>query len=150
MSTPAPLKFHATVEATGKTTTGIEVPAALLAELGAGGRPPVTARINDHTYRTTIGVMAGRHLLSVSADVRAAAGVRAGDRVDVELALDTGARTVELPADLAAALDDSQRRVFDGLSYSRKQRLVNPIEQAKTPETRQRRIAKAAAELAVP
>ncbi len=35
------------------------------------------------------------------------------------------------------------RRFFDGLSYSQKQRFVLPIEEAKSTETRQRRIAKA-------
>ena len=38
-------------------------------------------------------------------------------------------------------------RLFDGLSYSKKQRIVNPIEQAKSAETRQRRIANAIGEL---
>ncbi|MGW4246277.1 DUF1905 domain-containing protein [Nocardia sp. NPDC004722] len=141
------MKFHATIEATGKTTTGIEIPADLVTALGAGRRPPVAATINDHTYRTTIGVMGGRHLLSVSAAVRTAAGVAAGDRVEVDLVLDTAPRTVELPADLAAALDETARAAFDRLSPSRQQQLVTPIEQAKTPQTRQRRIDKAASEL---
>ena len=50
-----------------------------------------------------------------------------------------------MPPDLAEALerDVDAKRYFDGLSYSQKQRHVLPIEQAKTAETRQRRIAKA-------
>ena len=40
------------------------------------------------------------------------------------------------------------RQAFEALSYSGKQALVLPIEQAKTPETRQRRIDKALAALA--
>ncbi|MEK8227243.1 YdeI/OmpD-associated family protein [Oerskovia sp. M15] len=39
------------------------------------------------------------------------------------------------------------RTAFDALSYSRKRALVEPIGAAKTPETRQRRIEKAIAEL---
>jgi hypothetical protein len=141
------MKFEATVEATGKNTTGIEVPADVVTALGGGRRPPVAATINAHTYRTTLGVMGGRQLLSVSAEIRAAAGVRAGDRVEVELTLDDTPRTVELPADLAAVLDPALRQAFDALSYSRQQRLVQPIDQAKTAETRQRRIDKARDEL---
>ncbi|MCX4098072.1 DUF1905 domain-containing protein [Nocardia sp. alder85J] len=141
------MKFQATVEATGKNTTGIEVPAEVVTALGAGRRPPVAATINDHTYRTTLGVMGGRQLLSVSAEIRAAAGVSAGDRVEVELTLDDTPRTVDLPADLAAVLDPALRRTYDALSHSRKQRLVQPIEQAKTDATRQRRIDSAIAEL---
>jgi hypothetical protein len=141
------MKFRATVEATGKTTTGIEVPENVLAALAAGRRPPVAVTINDYTYRTTIGTMGGRQLLSVSAEVRATAGVGAGDHVEVELTLDTAPRAIELPTDLAAALDAPLRRSFDEMSYSRKQRLIAPIELAKTPETRQRRITKAIAEI---
>ncbi|WP_019928942.1 YdeI/OmpD-associated family protein [Nocardia sp. BMG111209] len=141
------MKFQATVEATGKNTTGIEVPADIVTALGAGRRPPVAVTINDHTYRTTLGVMGGRQLLSVSAEIRKAAGVSAGDRVEVELTLDDAPRTVELPADLAAVLDPALRQAYEALSHSRKQRLVQPIDQAKTAETRQRRIDKAVDEL---
>jgi uncharacterized protein YdeI (YjbR/CyaY-like superfamily) len=49
-----------------------------------------------------------------------------------------------VPDDLARALDadpDARRR-FDALSYSARQRHVLPIEQAKTAETRARRVAR--------
>jgi len=51
--------------------------------------------------------------------------------------------------DLAEALDRDMevRRHFDSLSYSKKQRLVLPIEEAKKAETRQRRLDKAVSEL---
>ena len=39
------------------------------------------------------------------------------------------------------------RRHFDSLSYSKKQRLVLPIEEAKKAQTRQRRLDKAVSEL---
>lgn len=136
------MKFNATLELTGKTTTGIEVPADLVAKLGAGKRPAVRVTINGYTYRNTLGVMGGRHLISVSADVRKAAGVAGGDKVAVELELDTSPRELAVPADLAEAMDPDTRRFFDGLSHSRKQRFVLPIEQARTAETRQRRIAR--------
>lgn len=65
------------------------------------------------------------------------------DEVDIEL--DTEPREVTLPPDFAEALDrDAEAgRFFDGLYYSKKQRFVLPIVQAKMDETRQRRIAKA-------
>ena len=51
--------------------------------------------------------------------------------------------------DLAEALDRDMevRRHFDSLSYSKKQRLVLLIEEAKKAETRQRRIDNAVSEL---
>jgi hypothetical protein len=73
------------------------------------------------------------------------AGVAAGDEIEVTLELDTEPREVALPEDFAQALDAAPeaRRFFDGLSNSQKQWFVQPIEGAKTPETRERRIGKA-------
>lgn len=143
------MKFHGKVELNGKTATGIEVPARVLTGLDAGKRPAVRATINGFTYRTSVGVMGGRSLLPVSAQIRAGAGVAAGDEVDVDLEVDTEPRTVSVPADLAVALDrePAARRAFDGLSYSHQLRYVQPIEDAKTAATRQRRIDKVLSEL---
>lgn len=81
--------------------------------------------------------------------MREKAGISAGDDVDVNVELDTEPREVAVPPDLAEALyrDADARSYFDGLSRSKKRWLVDPIEQAKTAETRQRRIDKALGEL---
>lgn len=143
------MQFRAIVQLAGKTATGIQVPEAVVAGLGSGKRPPVRVTINGYTYRSTVAPMGGRFMLPVSAEVRERAGVAAGDQVQVDLELDTAPREVAVPADLAAALDAeaAARRRFDGLSYSNQLRLVLSIEQAKTAETRQRRIAKAVSDL---
>lgn len=141
------MKFTATIEQAGKTATGFEVPQDVVTALGKGKRPPVRVTLNGYTYRTTVGVMAGRSMIPVSGEVRDAAGVAAGDELTVELTLDTEPRDLDMPPDLAAALDPDARAFFDTLSYSRKQRFVLPIQQARTPETRQRNLAKAIAAL---
>jgi uncharacterized protein YdeI (YjbR/CyaY-like superfamily) len=84
-------------------------------------------------------------MLPISADNRTGAGIAAGDEVDVDIELDTQPREVTVPPDLAAALDQDAeaKQHFESLSYSRKQWFVLPIEDAKTAETRQRRIDKA-------
>jgi len=121
-----------------------------VAALGQGKRPKVTVTINGYSYPSTVGVMGGVSLVPVSADVRAKAGVAAGDEVDVDLIPDTGPRAVVVPADLAAALASvpAARQAFGKLSYSGQQRYVLGIEQAKTAETRRRRVDKAVTELA--
>lgn len=121
-----------------------------MAALGQGKRPKVTVTINGYSYPSTVGVMGGVSLVPVSADVRAKAGVAAGDEVDVDLIPDTGPRAVVVPADLAAALASvpAARQAFGKLSYSGQQRYVLGIEQAKTAETRRRRVDKAVTELA--
>ncbi len=142
--------FQATIRLDGKTATGIEVPADVLAALGPGKRPKVRVTINGYTYPSTVGSMGGRSLIPVSADVRTKAGVAAGDSVAVDVVADSQPRTTEVPADLATALkrEPAARRAFELLSYSGQRRHLQAIDQAKTPETRQRRIDKTISELA--
>ena len=136
------MRFTATIELGGKTATGIEVPAEVVAKLGSSKKPAVRVTIGKHTYRSTVATMGGRFLLPVSAEVREQAGVAAGDTVQVDVELDTEAREVTVPPDFAEALgrDPDAQRFFEGLSYSNRRRLVLAIEGAKAAETRQRRI----------
>lgn len=145
----SPAAFRTVVELGGKTATGIRVPPEVVASLGASKRPAVRVAINGYTYRSTVAVMGGAFMLPVSAEVRQAAGVAAGDEVEVTLALDTEPREVAVPTDFAEALAaaPTAKAAFEALNYSNQRRLVMGIEDAKTSETRQRRIAKAIATL---
>jgi hypothetical protein len=138
------VRFRATIEQSGKTATGFRVPDDVVEGLGAGKRPAVRVTIGGHTYRSTVASMGGVFMVGVSAENRASAGVAGGDEVDVDIELDTAPREVTVPPDLAKALegDAAAKRTFDGLSYSNKHWHVRSIEGAKSPETRQRRIAK--------
>ena len=142
------MRFRTKILPAGKTAAGIEVPAKVVAALGSSKRPPVRATINGYTYRSTVAVMGGKFMLGVSNEVRSSAGVAAGDTVDIDLELDTEAREVELPPDFAAALarDAKAKRFFEGLSYSKKLRLVIPID-IKAVEVRKQRIAKTVEQL---
>lgn len=139
------MRFRTTILLAGKTATGIQVPTDVVAALGPSKRPPVRVTINGYTYRSTVAVMAGAFMLPVSAEIRGNANVAAGDEVEVDLELDAEPRDVTVPPDFAEALDRDAdaRRFFDGLSYSHRRRIVMEIEDAKTAETRQRRIDKA-------
>jgi hypothetical protein len=141
---PAPLTFTTTLELGGKTATGFGVPADVVERLGAGKRPPVKVTINGYTYRNTVAVMGGRYMIGVAAEHRTAAGVSAGDELDVTLELDAGPRTVEVPADLAKALKAAgATEAFERLAFTHRKEHVRAVEDAKKPETRERRIAKA-------
>jgi len=137
------------VELGGKTATGLAVPDEVVERLGAGKRPAVKVTIGDYTYRTTVAPMGGRSMVPLSAEHRSAAGVVAGDEIDVDIEADQEPRTVAVPADLGAALagDEQARTFFDGLSYSRRKEWVRWIEEAKRAETRADRIDKAVASL---
>jgi len=129
--------------------TGIEVPDESLAALGAGKRPPVVVSLGDYSYRSTAGVMGGRTLISLPKVHRDAAGLKAGDRVTVTLVLEEGPRQVDVPAQLQAALDRAglaQR--FGELAYSKRKEFARQVIDAKTDETRNRRIDKVIAALA--
>jgi len=72
--------FRATIERSGKTATGIEVPADAVAALGSSRRPPVRATIAGYTYRTTVASMRGRFMLAADRQGRREAARR--PRVD--------------------------------------------------------------------
>ncbi|WP_410588432.1 YdeI/OmpD-associated family protein [Amycolatopsis sp. lyj-23] len=143
------MEFRTRVLLGGKTATGLPVPADVVEALGAGKKPAVTVTVGGHTYRTTVASRGGQFLVPLSAENRERAGVAAGDDVEVGIVLDTAPRELEIPADLAEALagDETARARFEQLSYSAKQRFVLPIGQAKTAETRQRRVAKVLTDL---
>ena len=139
------MKFQGLVLLGGKTATGFEVPPEVVAGLGTSKNPAVCVTVDGHTYRSTVATMGGKFMLPLSGENRTAAGLAAGDEADVELSLDTEPREVAVPPDFDQAIsaDAEARSFFDGLPYSRKLWFVLGITDAKTPETRARRVTKA-------
>lgn len=129
--------------------TGIRVPAEAIAALGGKKKPPVIVTVNGFSYRSTVAAYGDVYLLPLSQERRAAAGVAAGDVVEVTLELDTEPRTVEVPDELAAALaaKSGARAAFDALAYSTRKEHARQVVEAKAQETRERRIAKIVAQL---
>lgn len=139
------MEFTTTVLQARITATGLPVPPEVVEALGSGKRAAVVVTIDGgYTYRSTVGVMGGQFLVPLSAEHRTASGLVAGQTVTVSLEVDALPRTVDVPADLAQALGDAGvRAAFDALSASRQRALVDPVAQAKAPETRARRVEKA-------
>lgn len=139
------MKFRTLVELGGKTATGLRVPPEVVAALGSGRKPAVMVTVGGYTYRSTVASRGGAFMIPLSAEHRGAAGLAAGDEVDVEVEVDTEPRELVIPEDLRAAVDTdpAARSFFDELSYSNRRRIVGNVEGAKTPQTRQRRIDKA-------
>lgn len=134
--------FSTRVKASGNNT-GIEVPAQNMAELGSKKTPTVRVSLSGYTYSSTVAVLSGRFMIPLSAAHRQASGLKAGDPVEVTLELDSEPRTVEVPPDLRAALSQAGlNERFDGLAFSKRKEFVRQVEEAKTQETRERRIAK--------
>lgn len=134
------MRFETRMSQVGNNT-GIEVPAEVIEGFGAGRKPPVVVNVNGYEYRSTVAVMGGRFMIPFSSDKRAATGIGGGDAIVVDLEVDTAPRTVEVPDDLAAALDaGGARGAFDALSTSARKAHVTSVESAKAAETRQRRV----------
>lgn len=142
------MKFTTTIVGDGNKA-GIEIPEDVIEGLGAGKRPPVVVTMNGQSYRSSIAVMGGKFMVGVSSANRELTGAAAGDTVEVGLELDTEPRVMEVPDDLAAALEaePEAKAFYATLNYSSQRRYVEPIGDAKTEETRARRIAKVVADL---
>ena len=141
------MEFRTVIELGGATATGFPVPDEVVESLGTSKRPPVVITIGPYAYRTTVARMGGRFMVPLAAEHRTAAGVAAGDEVTVGIELDTAPREVEVPSDLADALAAvaGAREAFDALAYTHRKEWVRSVEDAKKPETRITRIAKAVA-----
>lgn len=142
------IKFNTIIFQQGNNT-GIEVPEAVIEQLASGKRPAVHITLNGFSYRSTVGVMGGKYLIPLSAERRAAAGVKGGDQLEITLEPDTAPRVVDVPEELKKALSNNKKAeaFFNSLSYSGQLKYVLPISQAKTEETKQRRIEKAVNDL---
>lgn len=143
------MRYTTTLMLDGKSATGVAVPPEVVQALGGGGRIPVRVQIAGVEYASTVTTMKGQTRIPVSAQVRATAGITAGDTVEVDVVRDDTPRTVEIPEDLRAALDQTPAilATFDSLSYSNQRRHVLSVTAARTSETRARRIQKVIAEL---
>jgi hypothetical protein len=139
---PETVRYTTTMALIGRNT-GIPVPDEVLEQLGGGRRPAVDVTVNGYRYRSTVGSMGGRALISFSSEHRARSGIAGGDPLDVELVLDTAPREVAVPDDLAAALEAAGvTDAFARLAPSHRKAHVTSLEEAKTPETRARRLEK--------
>jgi hypothetical protein len=146
MTESNPLNFKAELvgRGPGGAWTYLAIPFSVLEVFGRKGQVPVRATINGFTFRNSLMPRQGIHILGVGKDILEGAGAATGDTVQVELALDDAPRTVDVPADLKAALGKAgaQAKAFAALSFSHKTEYVDWIESAKKPETRLRRVEK--------
>jgi hypothetical protein len=144
-------RFRALVERKeGGEVCSINIPFDVEKTFGARGRVPVRGTLNGAPFRSSVFRMGGDcHFMVVNRQMREAAGVRGGETIPVTMERDTEARIITPPADLARVLKSNKeaRDAWDKMSYTHKKEIAQAIEAAKKPETRQRRVAKAVAEL---
>jgi hypothetical protein len=142
-------RFEAVLGAGVGDRPAVVLPAEVAAAMGGRARIPVAGTINGIAFRgSTMPLGDGRHCVGFRKDTREeAGGIDVGETVAIEIRRDDAPRTVDLPEDLAAALaaEPGLRDAFDAMSYTHRREWVEAVEEAKRPETRARRIAKAVA-----
>jgi Domain of unknown function (DUF1905)/Bacteriocin-protection, YdeI or OmpD-Associated len=143
------IRFQARLEAHSGGSL-VQVPKEVSDQLGGRARIKVQGRLNQLPFRgSTMPTGDGTHCLGFRKDQRTAAGVEIGDVVTVELARDEEERLVEVPPELASALESERRleAAFEALPYTRRKEMAASVASAKSPETRERRLAAALEEL---
>jgi bifunctional DNA-binding transcriptional regulator/antitoxin component of YhaV-PrlF toxin-antitoxin module len=121
----------------------IEIPDKNLAEIGGNKRAPLKITINGYTYQSTATGVNGKCMVVFPTRDREASGAVAGDRVTVTLELDDGYRHVDVPSALRDALAARNlSATFNDLTYSKRKEFARQVSDAKSEETRARRIEK--------
>lgn len=113
--------------------------------LGSGKTAfPVRVRVNGATLTLRLARMGGENMIGLARAAREQAGLELGGSYEVEIALDSAERTIEVPEDLAAALatDPTTRAAFTALAYSHRKEFVRWITEAKRDTTRADRVVK--------
>jgi hypothetical protein len=143
------VRFEAVLGGDAGDIPAVVLPAEVAAAMGGRARIPVSGTINGVPFRgSTMPMGDGRHCVGFRKETRArAGGVEIGDAVTVEIDRDDAPRTVDVPADLARALDadPAVRAAFDAMSYTHRKEWVAAVVDAKRPATRERRIGQAVA-----
>ena len=119
------------------------IPEWVLEKLQTNKRAPLRVTINGHTYQSTAVGVAGECRVVFPSAERLAAKAVAGETVQVTLELDSGYRSVDMHPELDVALASADLvDVFANLSYSKRKEYARQVNEAKTEDTRKRRIEK--------
>lgn len=112
---------------------------------GKTGRVAIKGTINGFPFRSTLTAEGeGKFYLMINQQMREGGKAEAGDLCSFVMEPDTEPRSVEVPADLQAALakKPAAAKDFATFSYSHKKEFVDWITSAKRPETRADRVEK--------
>jgi hypothetical protein len=119
------------------------VPAKIVKAFGGAMRIPVIARYGGEITRSTLSPAGGmKRRLVLQMDVLRPAKLDSGDTIEISLEPAKESHKQALPADLSRALQfrPVAATELDRASPSTWRMIIERLEQARTPETRQRRI----------
>lgn len=127
----------------GKSTAALKPPFDVVEVFHTRARVPVKGTINGFPFRSSLMNMGDGHMMAVNAQLRSGANCKGGDTVSVVMELDQDERKVEVPAPLKKiiASDPKTKESWSKLSFTHQKEWMRAIEDAKRPETREKRIA---------
>jgi hypothetical protein len=127
----------------GKSTAALKPPFDVVEVFHTKARVPVKGTINGFPFRSSLMKMGAGHMMAVNAQLRAGGNCKGGDTVDVVMELDEEERKVVLPASLKKiiASDPRTKESWSKLSFTHQKEWMRAIEDAKRPETKEKRVA---------
>ncbi|CAH0138690.1 YdeI/OmpD-associated family protein [Chryseobacterium sp. Bi04] len=138
------IEFTATIQQNGEMNAAyVEFPFSTEELFGKKGLVRIKAVFDGQVeYRGSLAKMkTGCHLLGLTQEVRKKLGKTFGDEVSVSLIEDKEERTVDIAEDIASIFNENPkaRTIFDTMSYTHRKEYIRWIEEAKKPETREKR-----------
>lgn len=123
--------------------TWIELPFDV-EEVYGGKRAKVKVWINGAEYRgSAVRMGSDCYMVGIPKVYRDAAGIKAGDKVEVTMEKDEEPRLVALPDDLAAAIDKAGvRAAWDTLSFTHQKENARAVAETKGAELRVKKLEK--------
>ena len=128
----------------------LDLPEKVTRALGTKGRAPIVVTVGGKEFRVSAFPDGHEgHQMSFNKAMQAASHWSTGVTTEPSVALDMRPRNATVPRDLKIALAKSSKAkaAFDGLAPSHRKAYVDWIEEAKRPETRERRVGETVARL---
>lgn len=144
------LEFDSVIVDSGKGGAYVEVPFDIEKEFGSK-RIKAKATFDGVEYRGSIMRMGTEcYILGITKDIQSRIGKTIGDTVTVKFTKDEEERTVAVPDDVLEMLgSEILKEIFEKKSYTFRKKHIDSIGEAKTQETREKRILKLVEELKV-
>ncbi|MDO9086672.1 MAG: YdeI/OmpD-associated family protein [Anaerolineaceae bacterium] len=149
LKNPGPIEFLAPIIDAG-VGAYIEFPFDTLELFDTVGRIPVVVEFDGVPYQgTMLRYGTEKHIIILVKKIREAIGKQAPEVVHVKVELDNRQREVSIPEDVQLALKENPptNEKFQKLAFTHQKEYMRWIEDAKRPETRQRRVEKMIQEL---
>ena len=136
------IRFRTTLEPARGGGAVARIPEDQVAPLGGRKQMRVLGTVKGIAFRSSTMPYRGAFYLGVHKAIREEAGIEFGEPIEIELTRDSSPRVLALPVELEAAFkaEPELRKRFESLSFTRRREMAEPIDEAKRPETRARRL----------